>query len=280
MSLPLTLLLAAASAGTTPAAAAPAVATLTNAQIQRLQEHSYTGSEYTFLGISVFDDEATKLHVGSNRQRIAWKTAQATSSRGRYTPPADVRRDIVTVSCGDSDFGKTFNCSGLHVTVRGRRIKPLAYVAGPNVYKNAMGVTWRAHEATATYAVRDLKNGFEVEYASTDGTSWTHPVSEEAASSELLLDLFERPTDVVATSAAEAAMNAARPREVPEKIRAELEQPVFVADEETPRLYHSTTIGCGRAGSSPKKMTLGEAIALGLRPHDFCAAPAIPAGAR
>ena len=90
--------------------------------IQRLANGKST---YDFLGLSDYGNNSSRLYVTSARALIAFKTAKASESNARYTPPANERLDTVSISCGDSDIGEIFECSRVRVMNREKRvIKP------------------------------------------------------------------------------------------------------------------------------------------------------------
>jgi len=61
---------------------------------------------------------ATRLFIVSSRNMIAARTADAAGSRGRFTPPAEMRQDVIHISCGDHDLGEIFECSRVRVLTR------------------------------------------------------------------------------------------------------------------------------------------------------------------
>ena len=182
-----------AKAPTTPAA--PTLR-LTDRHVAAIQSLTKGKPAYDFLGLSHSSGGTQRLHVISNRAEIAWKTAKAADSNGRYTPPLNERVDVVVISCGDSDLADIFECSRVRVTRPDKvEVKPLSYSAGPNVYKNGLGGTWTVREVFATYPVLPLAGGFIVDYASFDGTQWTFEISRGDAEQKLLLKdlaVFER----------------------------------------------------------------------------------------
>lgn len=156
--------------------------------LERIQEAARAGSTYAFLGLSEFEDGSLRLSVRSNRSLIAFNTAKATESGGRYRPSADLRQDLVLVHCGDSDLGDKFDCTSVTVKrLDGRRVPPLSYTAGRNAYRNAMGATWTVREVGATYLPRDLVNGFTVDYADDGGNEWTMTVTAADFAEKLMM---------------------------------------------------------------------------------------------
>jgi hypothetical protein len=107
----------------------------------------------------------------------------------KYNPPAETRRDVVTIICGDNDRSELFECVSVKVTANGRTVKPLTYRAANDVYQNGFGAKWRAKDVVATYPVRGLEQGFTVEYADETGVEWSFEVTAEDAAKELLLTL-------------------------------------------------------------------------------------------
>lgn len=148
-----------------------------------------------FLGISEYGDDRQRLYVASGRSLIAYNTAKATETGGSYRPPADLRRDIVSIDCGDSDLGELFECARVRVTPLDKRpVKPISYKAGPAAYKNALGARWTVREVMAVFSAKDLADGFVVEYSDFNGTDWTLNVSPEDAAEKLLLKVTARDT--------------------------------------------------------------------------------------
>src|SRR6266850_1916225 len=85
----------------------------------------YVSGRYGFIGLSDYGNNSSRLYVTSARALIAFKTAKASESNARYTPPANERLDTVSISCGDSDIGEIFECSRVRVMNREKRvIKP------------------------------------------------------------------------------------------------------------------------------------------------------------
>ncbi len=171
-----------------PKAAAAAVAIpRMSPGIVRAALNAWNGASTQFTGLFVSEGETTKLHVSSNRQHIAFKSAQLVGSDGKFNPPADMRLDVVTIVCGDNDRAELFECVKVTVTAGGRAVKPLTYRAANDVYQNGFGAKWRAKDVVATYAIGDLVNGFKIDYSDETGVEWTFEVSADDAAKELLL---------------------------------------------------------------------------------------------
>ena len=171
--------------------AAPAAARMSDALVAAIQDLAKDKSSYEFLALADYAEGSMKLSVNSNRTMIAWQTAKALESGGRYRVQTALERlDLVTVDCGDSDLGDIFECSRVRVLGPEKQvIKPISYTAGANSYRNALGARWRVREVLAMYDARLLRDGFSVEYADFGGTEWTFPVLPDDARGKLLLQL-------------------------------------------------------------------------------------------
>lgn len=161
----------------------PRISKTIAAEIQRL---ALGGGQYrseNLLGLS----HGTRLFVVSNRVRLAYATAKASESGGRFTPPT-LEPDVVTVTCGNSAFGDTFDCAHVRVTdLKDRPVKALSYVSGTENYRNLLGARWTVREVKATYSTSALSHGFSVAYADYSGTDWTFHVTLLQAIDDLLL---------------------------------------------------------------------------------------------
>jgi hypothetical protein len=149
----------------------------------------------TLLGIYSNDGDTTKVTVSSNRQLIAFRHAQAAEKGGKFTPPAEMLRDLVIIQCGDPDIGERFDCGRVTVAADSKAIRPVNYSAGPKQFHNALGATWNVSMVTASYPAADLRSGFTITYGDGSGTEWDLRVSGQEAERELLLarDLFGVP---------------------------------------------------------------------------------------
>lgn len=127
--------------------------------------------------------------LASMRSVIAAKNIEVRSSGGQYSPPDDIRFDVVQVQCGLHDRpDRVFECTRLSVDdQQGRAIAPLSSESGRKSYRNALGQTWSVQEISNTYAAESLSGGFSVRYASPDGSSWTFSVTRADAQRRLLL---------------------------------------------------------------------------------------------
>jgi hypothetical protein len=184
-----------------PAAKAPSQASqpsqprISDSLLTLIQQTAVKDIIPSFSGLMDYANGSGKLHVISARALIALKTKEAAESGGKYTPSAPDRADILMIDCGDSDLGDIFECSRVRVLTPSKRIvQPLAYAAQRNTYHNAMGARWAVREVTARYPIRDLRDGFSVEYADFSGTGWTFVVSADDARDELLLKLDAAPS--------------------------------------------------------------------------------------
>jgi hypothetical protein len=168
--------------------AAPAVPRMSEDVVQDALK-AWDGASTRFGGLLKEEGDSTHLFVTSARQRIAKKGYDLSGTTGKYTPPADARRDVVDVVCGDNDRSEIFNCVKVTVVVGGKTIKPIAYGASNDWYENGFGAKWRAKDVLATYLVAGLENGFTVTYADDSGVEWEFEVTADDAAKELLLTL-------------------------------------------------------------------------------------------
>ena len=183
---------------------APSVPQLTGQPLAAIQEFAkdpkdcrYQGPgpqcrlENDFWPLVDYADGSSKVVVSSTRGTIALLTWKASTTNGRYTPPPN-QPDTVQVQCGDSDLGDIFECARVRLlTPEKRVVKPVSYAAGPRAYRNALGARWSVREVLAVYAIRELREGFSVDYASFNGTEWTFEVSAEDARNRLFLKIGE-----------------------------------------------------------------------------------------
>ena len=148
----------------------------------------------TRLGLIKLVQDSVAIYVSSNRLLIANASARARNNDGVYTPPADMRTDMVIASCGDEEFGEQLDCSSLSVsTLDGKRVTPFGYSSAPQVYRNRLGATWTVRKVLATFTASQLKNGFVVTAKEPDGTEWALSVSPDEAESTLLLRIGDPP---------------------------------------------------------------------------------------
>jgi hypothetical protein len=255
----------------TPTAAAPAPPRLSHATIAALQALAVTEPSSHYLGLSDGTGKTPRLTIRSSRVMIASSTAKAKEENGRYTPPEAVRSDVVLVKCGSTDIGSTFECAQVVVkTPSGRVVTPVTYSAGAETFRNATGATWAVRLVQASYLVRDLADGFSVEYDGFTGRAWTFKATGPEVDSRLLFHVGtgrERrklPSEI----AAEKAEQEASERAKAEKER--LSQYKWVVAEREPGLYHA--IGCpdlkGKGRVSMLSKT--EIDQQGLKPHAEC----------
>lgn len=223
-----------------PTTAAPPISSIPRATIERLLlVGGEAGSTVEFLGIHKFDDDVSMLSITSNRQGLAFASASAASKGGTYTPPAEMRRDLVTISCGDADIGERWDCGRITVmNATGRRVAPVSYTAGPSIYRNALGSTWTATRATAIFRLSELVGGFSVRYAGTDGTEFTQAVSAREVDHVLFAEmpatlamkgavLAQAALDRIAASEAERAAKAAAAAAAKKVLDAEPDPPAL-----------------------------------------------------
>lgn len=143
-------------------------------------------SSSSLVGLSKSVNGGPALHVLSYRTLIAWRYASAAEQGGRFTPPNDMRLDVVKVSCGDSDLRHMFECSLVSViNAEGHGVAPVFYRVGPRIYDGL-------REVTAIYHTHDLTDGFTVTFADVNGSEWSFEVSAGDAENELLLKLDAR----------------------------------------------------------------------------------------
>lgn len=166
-------------------AAAPRI---TDSLLSEIREAAAKGG--TYWGFLQSEGDSLRIHVLSNRAVIASKIIDAAASGGRFTPPAELRDDVILVKCGDHDIGEIFQCARVALKdTNGRAVKPISYSAETNSYSNALGARWSVREVFATYPVAGLAAGFAVDFAGTDGTEWTFLVNKFEAADGLLLRL-------------------------------------------------------------------------------------------
>jgi hypothetical protein len=145
------------------------------------------GVPHPFVGIYKIEDGSSMLQILSARQSIANNAASAASKGGHYLPSAAMREDVVFMSCGDEDLGDRWDCARLSVSTNtGRRVTPITYASEPRAYHNAFGATWTARKTIATFRVSDLRDGFTVTFAGTDGAEYREQVTKDQAADELL----------------------------------------------------------------------------------------------
>jgi hypothetical protein len=128
----------------------------------------------------------TNLVVSSNRLEIVRQSAGAAAGAA-YTPPPDVRRDEVKVTCLDTRQRLALDCDRLVVLVNEKAVPPLRSTGGPHTLTNDRGAIWQTRGIEAVYAAAALKAGFVVTALSGDGQSWTLVVTAEDAAERLLL---------------------------------------------------------------------------------------------
>ena len=146
------------------------------------------------------------LQISSARSLIADKASLAVAKGGRYVPPESVRDDVVFVSCGDAkNIRDRWDCDRLAVsTSTGRSVAPIRYESGPKVYQNAFGATWTAQRVEGIFRVSDLRDGFIVTYAGTEGTQYREEVPKIKADQQLLFTIPGPSADDRAEAAAAA----------------------------------------------------------------------------
>jgi hypothetical protein len=182
----------------------PPPSRMSNELVQALLALAKQRYSNTLLGMWKSVDDSMALSVRSNRNLIAWRNASVVEDGGRFNPPAEMRLDLVIVSCGDSDLGDIFECARVTVNgPKGQRIAPVSYNAGPRNYQNALGARWTVREVLATYNVRDLRDGFTVTFVGKDGAEWDFAVSAEDAENELLLKLDPASASTLSPSASQ-----------------------------------------------------------------------------
>lgn len=178
------------AASPAPPAKAPVPSTprISDAMVQSLLK-AYDGASTQFLGLIKLEGDSAHVYVSSARQKIAKKGYDLAGTTGKYNPPADARKDILTVSCGDEDRADLFECLSLKVIAGGRTVKPLLYLPSNDVYVNGFGVKWRAKKVYAEYAIASLVDGFTVQYTDSANVQWEYVVTSEDAGKELLLTM-------------------------------------------------------------------------------------------
>ena len=150
-----------------------------------------------FTGIRKMVGDSEAIWIVSNRAVIVFNHRRAKENGGRYTTPADLKADVVDITCGDADLGEQLDCSGLSVTdSNGKKVVPLSYGAGPRVYTNRLGNKWTVRRAFASFESRDLMRGFTVTASEANGTEWVLTVPPEDVHVELLLDLVDETSTV------------------------------------------------------------------------------------
>lgn len=205
-------------------------ARISEADVRQLVTVGEEGSTFDFTGILKDGSGSTLVYINSSRAEISYRAAQAALKGGRYTPPASMRADIVQMTCGDEDFSDRWNCVRLAVVdFKGRRVAPLSYTSGPNVYRNALGASWRVVKSSASYRLADLVNGFTVRVAGDDSTEFAEEVSADRVAKELLATV--PPTKAMRDAAERAEKEAAAAA-----LAAEPEPPSFsLTVDATPR---------------------------------------------
>jgi hypothetical protein len=255
----------------TPATAAPAAPRLSNTTIAALQELADKGPSSSYLGLSDGTGKSARITVRSSRVLIAFNTAKAKEGNGRYAPPEDVRADVVLVKCGNTDLGNVFECAQVAVKdASGRVVKPVSYSAGPETIRNAAGTTWAVRLVQASYLVRDVVDGFSVEYDGFTGPGRTLKATGPDVDTRLLFHVGtgrerrKMPSEIAADKAEQEANERARA----EKER--LSQYKWVVAAQDPGVYHA--IGCpalkGKGQVSMLSQT--EIDKQGLKPHADC----------
>ena len=101
-----------------PSRSAQSATRMSNALVNALLGVAKERSSSSLVGLSKSVNGGLALRVLSYRTLIAWRYASAAEQGGRFTPPNDMRLDVVKVSCGDSDLRHIFECS----LVMGRRV--------------------------------------------------------------------------------------------------------------------------------------------------------------
>lgn len=129
----------------------------------------------------------TNLVVTSNRLEIAHRSAAAAGSGEPYTPPSDVRRDEVKITCLDTRERFAVDCERIVVLIDDKAVPPLRSSAAAQTLTNDRGATWERRGVEAFYSAAALKNGFVVTALAPDRQSWTLVVTAEDATERLLL---------------------------------------------------------------------------------------------
>jgi hypothetical protein len=136
------------------------------------------------------------MRVLSNRQVIATASARAEKTGEAYSPRPDVRRDEVTVTCGDTSSRRHLDCESIVITnPSDKAVPPIASEGGPQTFHNDVGATWVVRMTTARFPAAALKDGFVVTGWSRENVtgwskekqSWTLVVTAQDAAESLLL---------------------------------------------------------------------------------------------
>jgi len=258
-------------AAAAPAAAAPAAPRLSNTTIAALQELADKGPSSSYLGLADGTGKSARITVRSSRVLIAFNTAKAKEGNGRYAPPEDVRADVVLVKCGNTDRASVFECAQVVVKdAAGRVVNPVSYTAGPETIRDAAGATWSVRLVQASYLVRDLVNGFSVEYDGFSGRGGTLRATGPDVDNRLLFHVGtsrerrKMPSEI----AAEKAEQEAAERAKAEKER--LSQYKWVVARQDPGVYHA--IGCPalKGKGQVSMLSKTEIDQQGLKPHADC----------
>lgn len=126
--------------------------------------------------------------VVSNRQLIARASAKAEQTGASYSPPPELRKDEITITCGDTNSRRHLDCDLIVVAnLSDKTVPALTSQGGPGTFHNDIGATWIVRTATATYPATALKDGFVVTGWSRDKQSWTLFVTAQDAVEGLLL---------------------------------------------------------------------------------------------
>ncbi len=130
----------------------------------------------------------TNLVVSSNRLEIARQSAAAAAAGTAYTPPPEVRRDEVTITCLDTRQRFAIDCARVVVLIKEKAFPALRSTSGLRTVSNDRGANWQIGGAEAVYPAAALKDGFVVTALSRDyDNSWTLIVTAEDAAQRLLL---------------------------------------------------------------------------------------------
>jgi hypothetical protein len=173
-------------------AAAPLMSPALVAQLVERGKHQSVFPEVTRRS----GGNGVMMRVLSNRQIIARASARAEETGEAYSPPPDVRRDEVTVTCGDTSSRRRLDCDSIVITnPSDKAVPPIASEGGPQTFHNEAGATWVVRMTTARYPAAALKDGFVVTGWSRDGVtgwsrerqSWTLVVTAQDAAESLLL---------------------------------------------------------------------------------------------
>jgi hypothetical protein len=126
----------------------------------------------------------TNLVVSSNRLEIVHRSATAGTA---YTPPPELRRDEVTVTCLDNRPRFAVDCERVVVFIDDKAVPPLRSTGGERTLSDEHGAVWQKKGVEAAYPAAALKNGFVVTAVAPDRQSWTLVVTAEEAAERLLL---------------------------------------------------------------------------------------------